>query len=629
MRAFYNTLAAVIFLSSFVTAQETIQIDNSNDYNNLDEDYEYNSSRKWAIGIHLGLSNNGSDTHSWARHGVSIFEKTHLSYGLNLNYSLTQHFNLRLNYFGSSIEGADNEVLDGPCSDENDIDQSIGCHLGRDWSFTSPLHELSLDLEWEPRAGKRYKSYSEEDLQEGLREGRFARVDGIIMKVDSDGEYHSLNQFKRILSPYATVGIGLAFTDPTIDYNGDDLGNNNLAANIARDQAEFSSPHIQIPYGIGLRYDLSEKFYLDLEFRSVIPTSDWLDGMYYATNAEDPRNNNDSYQFGTLRIGVRLGGDPDTDGDGIKDVDDVCPLTPGIKSLDGCPDADLDGITDKRDNCPNQAGSKKFGGCPDRDGDLVIDSEDNCPDEAGLAQFGGCPDTDGDGIVDADDKCPNEPGEAKYQGCKPLDTDGDNVIDELDSCPTVYGTANGCPDRDEDGVADNFDRCPDVKGTVYGCPDTDGDGVLDDIDKCPNTKGIAANSGCPPVKYVAPSAPVVTEEDLSFINFLMREIKFVTNSDGITVESSAKIDEAVKFANKYSSSIFQLRGFTDNKGDKSYNQRLSERRAKRVYNEMIKRGVQAERLSYAGYGEESPIATNNTAEGRRQNRRVEISVVKR
>ena len=71
-----------------------------------------------------------------------------------------------------------------------------------------------------------------------------------------------------------------------------------------------------------------------------------------------------------------------------------------------------------------------------------------------------------------------------------------------------------------------------------------------------------------------------------------------------------------------------VEGHTDSIGNENYNQRLSESRAKAVMEYLIAHGVNADRLSYVGYGESSPIADNSTEEGRRQNRRVELKIVK-
>jgi outer membrane protein OmpA-like peptidoglycan-associated protein len=82
----------------------------------------------------------------------------------------------------------------------------------------------------------------------------------------------------------------------------------------------------------------------------------------------------------------------------------------------------------------------------DTDGDGVPDDKDNCPLEKGV--MNGCPDSDNDGIADKDDQCKNVPGVAKYKGCPVPDADKDGVPDEEDKCPTLAGTKenNGCPE---------------------------------------------------------------------------------------------------------------------------------------------------------------------------------------
>ena len=71
----------------------------------------------------------------------------------------------------------------------------------------------------------------------------------------------------------------------------------------------------------------------------------------------------------------------------------------------------------------------------------------------------------------------------------------------------------------------------------------------------------------------------------------------------------------------------ELGGHTDNVGRPEANQRLSEQRAKAVYDYLINKGIPSNRLSYKGYGETQPVATNDTDEGRRENRRTEIKVL--
>ena len=114
----------------------------------------------------------------------------------------------------------------------------------------------------------------------------------------------------------------------------------------------------------------------------------------------------------------------DTDGDGVPDIDDLCPDVPGPASNHGCPvfaDKDGDGVPDDIDRCPDVPGPKENFGCPwpDRDGDGVPDNKDMCPDVPGPAENAGCPwaDRDHDGVPDKDDECPDEPGPADNKGC--------------------------------------------------------------------------------------------------------------------------------------------------------------------------------------------------------------------
>ena len=74
----------------------------------------------------------------------------------------------------------------------------------------------------------------------------------------------------------------------------------------------------------------------------------------------------------------------------------------------------------------------------------------------------------------------------------------------------------------------------------------------------------------------------------------------------------------------YPNVTFRIEGHTDSTGSAELNQRLSQERAQSVMNYLIEKGIPSERMTSVGYGEDRPIADNNTREGRRTNRRVEI-----
>ncbi|NOH73113.1 OmpA family protein [Vibrio pectenicida] len=101
---------------------------------------------------------------------------------------------------------------------------------------------------------------------------------------------------------------------------------------------------------------------------------------------------------------------------------------------------------------------------------------------------------------------------------------------------------------------------------------------------------------------------------------------FESSSSQLKSESLSQLDELVEFLEKYPQAQVNITGYTDSSGAESYNQVLSEKRAKAVAKVLTDRGISPDRLTATGKGESGPIASNDTLEGRAKNRRVEISV---
>lgn len=101
-------------------------------------------------------------------------------------------------------------------------------------------------------------------------------------------------------------------------------------------------------------------------------------------------------------------------------------------------------------------------------------------------------------------------------------------------------------------------------------------------------------------------------------------ISFVTGSNDIEQSSYKQIDEAVKVYKKNPDVRVSVRGYTDTQGTKEANLQLSKVRAQKVAQALQDRGIAKEHLFVRGFGAIKPIASNNTPEGRQQNRRVEI-----
>ncbi len=293
----------------------------------------------------------------------------------------------------------------------------------------------------------------------------------------------------------------------------------------------------------------------------------------------------------------------DQDGDGIIDRKDRCPKTPGPRENQGCPwpDTDGDGLTDNIDKCPKVPGPKENQGCPwgDKDGDGLTDNIDKCPEKAGPKENKGCPwgDKDGDGLTDNVDKCPDKAGPKENQGCPWPDTDGDGLTDNIDKCPRKKGPKenNGCPDLDRDN-----------------------DGIIDRLDKCPDIPGAKAAGGCPKKVVVQ-----ITKKEIK----ILQKIEFAFNRAVIRRRSYVILDQVVSVLKSRPQLRIRIEGHTDNVGGKKYNLRLSKRRAKSVYQYLVKKGIAAERLSSEGYGMSVPLVPNTSKENRAKNRRVQFQVL--
>ncbi|MCK4539282.1 MAG: OmpA family protein [Candidatus Krumholzibacteria bacterium] len=247
-----------------------------------------------------------------------------------------------------------------------------------------------------------------------------------------------------------------------------------------------------------------------------------------------------------------------------------------------------------------------------------------------------CDDIDMDGINDCDDQCLGTPANAVVDefGC-PSDSDNDGVFDGIDQCPATPKGAEvdsrGCPsDSDGDGVLDGIDKCAKTpegaKVDEKGCPiDSDNDGVFDGIDECPDTSAdLAVNKkGC----------PVATSEfETQFIDAGMistSKINFESNKDEFLAGSHEVIEEIGAVLVNWPAAKVEIGGHSDSQGAAEYNQTLSEKRAAAVRAYLVSKYPKMDmaNLTAKGYGETTPVATNDTKEGRAQNRRVEFSVL--
>ena len=287
----------------------------------------------------------------------------------------------------------------------------------------------------------------------------------------------------------------------------------------------------------------------------------------------------------------------------------------------------------------NSHEAKELAGIAERNARLAIEKspKDKCTQGPVVAGPG---DTDGDGILDPKDSCPRVPEDfdnfQDEDGCPEEDNDADGINDKIDGCPNDpedrdgFEDDDGCPelDNDKDGIADKIDACPsepeDKDGFEDddGCPDPDNDkdGIPDVSDKCPNEPG-APPDGCPK-KY---NLVVVTDKKIE----IKQTVYFDTNKATIKKVSFALLNEVAQALKDNPKIEVEVQGHTDSQGNDNFNMKLSQNRANSVRAYLMKQGVEANRMTAMGYGENVMIADNRTAEGRAQNRRVEFIITKR
>jgi outer membrane protein OmpA-like peptidoglycan-associated protein len=227
-------------------------------------------------------------------------------------------------------------------------------------------------------------------------------------------------------------------------------------------------------------------------------------------------------------------------------------------------DRDQDGLTDNVDRCPDEP--------EDRD---QFSDDDGCPD----------PDNDADGILDADDRCPNEP-------------------------------------EDMDGLADD-DGCPEE--------DADGDGAPDATDRCPTVPGIALAprpdcTGCPSCED-APRPQPRPEPVAELPRTLPERVYFDTARARLRSSDEAALQRVARFLEENPTATVQVEGHADLRGNEPNNVALSQRRARRVVDWLVARGVPRSRIVGVGCGEQYPADSRESEDGFQANRRVEFHVV--
>jgi OOP family OmpA-OmpF porin len=189
----------------------------------------------------------------------------------------------------------------------------------------------------------------------------------------------------------------------------------------------------------------------------------------------------------------------------------------------------------------------------------------------------------------------------------------------------INGIKDMLKDSDGDGVPDYLDKEPNTPvgarvnsaGTTM---DSDGDGTPDHLDKCPFLPGAASTGGCP------------VEEVKEEVDFLKKAINDGYVNVYYAFDSAKPLGYSASAANYVSNFMkrnpgvkMEIKGYADELGPEDYNMKLSESRAKAVYDLLVASGVDASRLSYKGYGEDTSV-DKSSADARQLARRASFEV---
>ena len=217
-------------------------------------------------------------------------------------------------------------------------------------------------------------------------------------------------------------------------------------------------------------------------------------------------------------------------------------------------------------------------------------------------------------------------------------------------------------DKDEDGIKDIDDKCPDTPGVIEleGCPEE-----IEEVIDSSNFKLDTLEEGDinliidpdekEDVDFIIDTIEVIeipkSKEEIE-INIIFENLEFEFDKSSINPKFYFELDRLVELLRTNSEWKLVISGHTDAKRDiplakkilkrkgipyskeahdelsMKYNINLSQKRVKSVVEYLIKKGISESRLQAIGYGEENPIASNKTEEGRRKNRRVEVEIIK-
>ena len=239
-------------------------------------------------------------------------------------------------------------------------------------------------------------------------------------------------------------------------------------------------------------------------------------------------------------------------------------------------------------------------------------------------------DTDGDGIVDSKDVCPDIPGVRKFKGCPMSEADmaAKAAAEEKARMEAEAMAAQKAAEEKAKMEAEAEAKARAAAEAARKAKE-EADAKAAEAAKMKaeeDAKMKAKEEAEAKARAAAEAVRVRNAEVTKRFTAMLQGLKFNSSQSTFKQESYARMDEAVSVLNEFPDINVLIQGHTDSQGAADANRSLSQKRADAVMAYLVSKGINPTRLSSSGLGEEYPVADNNTAAGRAQNRRVEFII---